>query len=167
MALSSSSSSSRSCFFLRAGPVQKLFLGLFRGDIYSWFVGRSKQRKLDAKRNKKEKQALLTERFDSLRYRRSETGLVASMRLKRQAQAELEDEEFLRALKPLQRGKLLDLRQKHHESSGLRRYMYSKLVKEKQESLKKKLEGPVAAPLWNSYLGYALSLLYVAFMRCV
>jgi hypothetical protein len=92
---------------------------------------------------------------------------LSSLQIEHKARAELEDEEFLKALAPVHRGKLLELRQKQAEASGLRRYMYSQMVKEKEESLKKKLAGPVAAPMWNTVLGYALSLLYVTFMRCV
>jgi hypothetical protein len=166
---------------LYTGPVQKIFVGLFRGEIYKWWISRSKARSLEAKHDEELNKALLAERIESAHSLKSDKGLesghvtltqrlterVSSLRLERQARAELDDEDFLRALTPLHRGKLLDLRKKHHESSGLRRYMYFQLVKEKQDSLKKKLERPIAIPMWNTHLGYVLSLLYVAFMRCV
>jgi hypothetical protein len=171
-------------------PVQKIFLGLFKGDIYAWWVSRSKKNRLEAKLEKKERKASLVLKIDSMSARSlkslmettqesessdkpSKRGSISvlqrlsSLQIEHKARAELEDEEFLKALAPVHRGKLLELRQKQAEASGLRRYMYSQLVKEKEESLKKKLAGPVAAPMWNTILGYALSLLYVTFMRCV
>jgi hypothetical protein len=131
------------------------------------------QRKLAAKQEAVDKKALLVQRMESTRTVSSGSGggrrgtLLAraeTIRLKRVAQKLIEDEQFLAELSFDDRSKLLELRKKRDEASLVRRYIYNWLVKEKEESLHKKLAGPVAAPLWNSYLGYVLSILYVAFM---
>ena len=89
---------------------------------------------------------------------------VDELRLKRHAQAEIEDKLFLSAISDKNRVKLLDMRRKRDESKFLQAYIYAQLVKEKEQSLRKKLEGPILVPLWNTVLGYILSVLYVSFM---
>jgi hypothetical protein len=175
-------------------PVQKVFLGLFRGDLYEWVQSKRKtvrdvlccrvcyipslinytqQRKLAAKQESMKFNKLLSERMDSERSLSSKSdsirrgtmlGHAESFRIKRRAKSMIEDDLFLDELSTEDRKKLIELRKKRDAATFMRRYVLTQLLKEKEESLRAKLEGPIAAPEWNARVGYVFSIAYVAFM---